>query len=166
MGGGVNRGAVDRTFRVGIEIEMMSSRWKASLKEISSVWRTGSTMPTSQDEAPNLRSGFPRRTKRNRRPKPATEDPLGFGVFFSDHMLSMDYEEGRGWHRPRIDPYGSLSIDPTALVLHYGQEVFDGLKAFRTKEGTIQIFRPREYLERMNRSAERLCMPTWMWNSC
>jgi len=116
-------------------------------------------MPTSKDEKADLEIRISRVDPANTRPKPPSEDRLGFGAFFSDHMLYLDYEEGKGWHSPRIEPYGSLSIDPAALVLHYGQQVFDGLKAFRTKDGAVQLFRPREYLERMNRSAQRLCMP-------
>jgi len=96
----------------------------------------------------------------NRRPRPPSEDDLGFGVYFSDHMFRMDYDQGQGWHSPRIEPYGHLSLDPAALVLHYGQQVFDGLKAFRQRDGVIQLFRPRAFLERMNQSARRLCMPT------
>ena len=116
-------------------------------------------MPASHEERPELGILITEVTQANRRPKPPSEDRLGFGVFFSDHMLHMDYKEGRGWHSPRIEPYGSLSMDPAALALHYGQQVFDGLKAFRAKDGTVQLFRPREYIERMNRSAQRLCMP-------
>ena len=116
-------------------------------------------MPTSQDEKPGLEIRITEAEKANRRPRPPSEDKLGFGVFLSDHMLQMTYNKGKGWHSPRIEPYGSLSIDPAALGLHYGQQVFDGLKAFRTQEGAVQLFRPREYLERMNHSAQRLCMP-------
>ncbi len=93
------------------------------------------------------------------RPKPQDETKLGFGVYFSDHMFLMDYRNGAGWHNPRIEPYGPLSLDPGALVLHYGQQVFEGLKAYRRPDGGIQLFRPRENLRRMNRSARRLCMP-------
>jgi branched-chain amino acid aminotransferase len=116
-------------------------------------------MPTSQDEKPHLQIAISEVEQAKRRPKPESEDGLGFGVLFSDHMLHMEYEEGRGWHSARIEPYGPLSIDPAALALHYGQQVFDGLKAFRTQEGGVQLFRARDYLERMNRSSERLCMP-------
>ncbi len=116
-------------------------------------------MPTSQTERPNLEISVSEVASTRRRPKPPSEDQLGFGAFFSDHMLYMDYEEGKGWSNLRIEPYGSFAIEPAALVLHYGQQVFDGLKAFRTAEGFVQLFRPRAYLERMNRSARRLCMP-------
>jgi branched-chain amino acid aminotransferase len=95
-----------------------------------------------------------------RRPRPPSEEGLGFGVYFSDHMFRMDYVREQGWHGPRIEAYGPLSLDPTALFLHYGQQVFDGLKAFRQGNGSIKLFRPRDYLERMNRSARRLCMPS------
>lgn len=116
-------------------------------------------MSTLQEERPDLEIRISEVDQAKRRPKPPSEDQLSFGAFFSDHMLHMDYRKGKGWHSPRIEPYGSLSIDPAALGLHYGQQVFDGLKAFRTKEGSVQLFRPKDYLERMNRSAQRLCMP-------
>ncbi len=117
------------------------------------------TMPTSRDEKPALEIEITEVELPNRRPKPPDEDKLGFGIFFSDHMLHMDYQKGEGWHRVRIEPYGSLSLDPASLALHYGQQIFDGLKAFRSGEGAVRLFRPREYLERMNRSSARLCMP-------
>jgi branched-chain amino acid aminotransferase len=93
------------------------------------------------------------------RTKPAPGAPLGFGKIFSDHMFLMDYEEGKGWHHPRIEPYRPFSLDPATLVLHYGQEVFEGLKAYRWPKGEIYLFRPRMNYERLNRSARRLCMP-------
>lgn len=94
-----------------------------------------------------------------KREKPADESSVGFGNYFSDHMFLMDYEEGSGWKNPRIKPYGPFSIDPAALVLHYGQEIFEGMKAYRTKDNVIQLFRPKDNFSRMNRSAERMCMP-------
>lgn len=91
--------------------------------------------------------------------KPADEASLGFGKFFTDHMFIAEYSVGKGWHDARIVPYGPLSIDPASPVLHYGQEIFEGLKAYRRKYGGIQLFRPMENALRMNRSAERICMP-------
>lgn len=91
--------------------------------------------------------------------KPQDESKLGFGKTFSDHMFMMNYEEGKGWFDPRIVPYGPLSIDPASPVLHYGQEIFEGLKAYRSKGNDILLFRPRENALRINRSAERMCMP-------
>ena len=91
--------------------------------------------------------------------KPATGAELGFGKILTDYMFSMDYQQGEGWKNPRIEPYHSLTLDPAALVLHYGQEVFEGLKAYRWPNGEIYLFRPRMNYERMNRSAKRLCMP-------
>lgn len=91
--------------------------------------------------------------------KPGLHEDLGFGRHFTDHMFVMDYEEGQGWHDPRIIPYGPLSYDPAAMVFHYGQAVFEGLKAFRTDTGEIQIFRPDQNAIRLNRSSERLNMP-------
>lgn len=87
------------------------------------------------------------------------EDKLGFGQFFTDHMFVMDYNPDKGWHDMRIEPYGPFCMDPSMMVLHYGQAIFEGMKAYRTAEGKVQIFRPRSYLDRMNRSAERLCIP-------
>lgn len=84
---------------------------------------------------------------------------LGFGKYFTDHMLIMDYKDG-AWCEPEIVPYGSFSLDPSTCVLHYGQGIFEGLKAYKNAEGKITMFRPYDNFKRMNRSAERLCMPT------
>jgi branched-chain amino acid aminotransferase len=91
--------------------------------------------------------------------KPADESNLGFGDIFTDHIFLMDYESGRGWFHPRVEPYGNLSIDPAAMALHYGQEIFEGLKAYRGKDGGIYLFRVRDNFKRMNNSARRLVMP-------
>ena len=91
--------------------------------------------------------------------KPADESKLGFGKLFSDHMFLMDYNPEQGWHDPRIVPYGPLQIDPAAKVLHYAEEIFEGLKAYRTADGSIQLFRVMDNIQRMNDSADRLCMP-------
>ena len=90
--------------------------------------------------------------------KPASST-LVFGKSMTDHMFSVAYDEGQGWHNPRIVPYGPLQIDPAAKVLHYAEEIFEGLKAYRTADGTIQLFRPLDNIARMNKSAERLCLP-------
>ncbi|MFZ0134176.1 MAG: branched-chain amino acid aminotransferase [Desulfobacterales bacterium] len=87
------------------------------------------------------------------------EQHLGFGSHFTDHMLNMDYDPDHGWHNPRIEPYAPIVMDPATMVLHYGQGVFEGLKAYRTQNGGIQLFRPRENVKRLNRSARRLCIP-------
>jgi branched-chain amino acid aminotransferase len=84
---------------------------------------------------------------------------LTFGATFSDHMLNWDYTAGK-WQNPQIIPYGPLPIYPSMSTLHYGQAIFEGLKAFRTKDGNINIFRPDRTLARMNKSAERMCIPT------
>ena len=84
---------------------------------------------------------------------------LVFGKAMTDHMFIVDYDEGQGWHDARIIPYGPLQIDPAAKVLHYGEEIFEGLKAYRTADGSIQLFRPRDNIDRMNKSAQRLCLP-------
>ncbi|MDR2519625.1 MAG: branched-chain amino acid aminotransferase [Eubacteriaceae bacterium] len=84
---------------------------------------------------------------------------LGFGKYFSDHMFIMKYTEGRGWHDAKIVPYAPIPLDPSALVLHYGQETFEGLKAYKDKEEKITLFRPRDNFRRMNKSNDRMCMP-------
>ena len=84
---------------------------------------------------------------------------LGFGTHFTDHMFNMDYTLKKGWHNPRIEPYGPIRMDPSTMVLHYGQGVFEGLKAYRTAEGAIQLFRPQENFKRLNRSCQLLCIP-------
>ena len=84
---------------------------------------------------------------------------LGFGRHFTDHMFLMNYTEGQGWHDARIVPYANLSLDPAAMVFHYAQEMFEGLKAYRTPDGSIQLFRPQKNIERMNRTNDRLCIP-------
>ena len=84
---------------------------------------------------------------------------LVFGKNMTDHMFLVDYDEGQGWHDPRIVPYGPLQIDPAAKVLHYAEEIFEGLKAYRTADGSIQLFRVMDNIQRMNDSADRLCLP-------
>ncbi|MEA3465237.1 MAG: branched-chain amino acid aminotransferase [Thermodesulfobacteriota bacterium] len=87
------------------------------------------------------------------------ESNLVFGKEFTNRMFVMEYDTGKGWHTPRIQPYGPFSLDPAALVLHYAQEIFEGLKAFRRPDGEIALFRPRDNFERFNLSARRMCMP-------
>ena len=91
--------------------------------------------------------------------KPADESQLSFGDITTDHIFLMDYDVSKGWFNPRIEPYGPLTIDPAAMSLHYGQEIFEGLKAYGIADGGIGLFRAKENFERLNRSAERLCMP-------
>lgn len=93
-----------------------------------------------------------------RKPKP-DDSSLGFGAIFTDHMFNLDYNPQDGWHDPRIEPYGPIVLDPATMMLHYGQGVFEGLKAYKTAAGRIQLFRPMENMRRMNRSARRLCIP-------
>ena len=87
------------------------------------------------------------------------ESSLVFGHEFTDHMFVMDYKEGQGWYDPRIVPYGPLTLDPSTMVFHYGQETFEGLKAYKAEDGTIQLFRPKDNIRRMNQSNDRLCIP-------
>jgi branched-chain amino acid aminotransferase len=92
--------------------------------------------------------------------KPKPDDAqLGFGIHFTDHMFQMDYDPDRGWYNPRITPYGSIPMEPSTMVLHYGQGIFEGLKAYRTDSGAIQLFRPGDNFRRLNRSARLLCIP-------
>jgi len=85
-------------------------------------------------------------------------DNLAFGRVFSDHMLEMEYKDG-SWQDPKIIPYGPISLDPGLTTLHYAQSIFEGLKAYKNEAGEIFLFRPDENIKRMNRSAERMCMP-------
>ncbi len=83
---------------------------------------------------------------------------LGFGKYFTDHMFLMDYSAEQGWHDARIVPFGNISVHPASTVFHYGAEIFEGLKAYKTADG-YQMFRPYENAKRFNNSAERLCLP-------
>ncbi|AKM10570.1 branched-chain amino acid aminotransferase [Croceicoccus naphthovorans] len=83
----------------------------------------------------------------------------GFGTQFTDHMVSIDWVEGKGWHNPTVGPRGPIALDPAAAVLHYAQEIFEGLKAYRHPDGTVALFRPEQNAQRFNRSADRLAMP-------
>lgn len=95
---------------------------------------------------------------RTPRPKPA-DASLSFGKVLTDHMFMMNYTAGKGWHDPRVVPYGPISLDPATQVLHYGQAIFDGLKAFRGEDGQIRLFRAQRHAERLNKSAKALCIP-------
>ncbi len=87
------------------------------------------------------------------------DSELGFGTYFTDHMFNMDYNPEKGWHNPRIEPYSPFTLDPATMVLHYGQAIFEGLKAYRTDSGDIQLFRPMDNFKRFNNSARMLCIP-------
>jgi len=97
----------------------------------------------------------------NTRPatKPTGDKPLGFGQIFTDHMFTMDYIDGQGWINPQIVPYAPLCIEPSAMVFHYGQAIFEGLKAYRAPDGSINLFRPRLNFERINQSNARMVIP-------
>jgi branched-chain amino acid aminotransferase len=84
---------------------------------------------------------------------------LGFGTIFTDYMFNMDYNPDQGWHNPRIEPYGPIAMDPSTIVLHYGQTIFEGLKAYRTESGAVQLFRPQDNIRRLNQSGDKLCIP-------
>ena len=91
--------------------------------------------------------------------KPTDTSTLGFGKIFTDHMFRWTWSKEQGWHDARIEPFERLSIHPASTVLHYGSEIFEGLKAYRRADGKVQLFRPIENIRRMNNSAERLCLP-------
>lgn len=93
------------------------------------------------------------------KPKPQDETKLGFGRLFTDHMFNMDYSPDKGWHNARIEPYSNIDMNPATMVLHYGQAVFEGMKAYRTPKGNIQLFRPQSNFHRMNASNRILCIP-------
>lgn len=92
-------------------------------------------------------------------PKAKPAGKLGFGKIFTDHMFIMEYTNGKGWHDPRIEPYHDLTLSPAAMVFHYGQEMFEGLKAYKGKDGTNYLFRPDMNAKRTNDTNDRLCIP-------
>ena len=94
----------------------------------------------------------------NPRTKPEMKG-IRFGTYFSDHMFLMNYTEGKGWYNPRIVPYGTIELEPSAMVFHYAQEIFEGMKAYRTEKGNIQLFRPMDNINRFNNSGVKLCIP-------
>lgn len=98
-------------------------------------------------------------TKTTQPKEKPNEKKLGFGKYFTDHMFIMDYEGSKGWHNPRIVPYAPLVLDPSTMIFHYGQGIFEGLKAYNTEDDRVLLFRPRKNLERANKSNERLCIP-------
>lgn len=93
-----------------------------------------------------------------KKPKPSN-DQLQFGRYFTDHMFMMEYHHQKGWYDGKIIPYQSITLDPASMIFHYGQTVFEGLKAYATENGEIQLFRPEENIARLNRSNERMCIP-------
>lgn len=105
-----------------------------------------------------MKYNFPITKTANPKTKP-DPDTLGFGDVFSDHMFIMDYTEGIGWHDGRIVPYGPIPMEPAASVFHYAQEMFEGLKAYKTADGKVQLFRPEKNAERTNHTNERMCIP-------
>src|SRR5882672_1829947 len=94
----------------------------------------------------------------SKRDKPKDKD-LAFGNVFTDHMFVANFEEEKGWYDPRVEPYAPFPLDPATAVLHYGQSLFEGLKAFRGRDGKIRLFRPDKHVERLNKTAHRMCIP-------
>ena len=96
---------------------------------------------------------------KNKKQKPSDKEDIVFGSIFTDHMFVMDYTEGKGWHNPRIEEYKDFKISPAALVFHYGQSSFEGMKAYKTKDNRTVLFRPQKNIQRQNNSNKRLCIP-------
>ena len=95
----------------------------------------------------------------NPKPLPTEDNPLTFGTIFTDHMFIMNYETGKGWFDPRIVPYQPLQLEPSSMVFHYGQEMFEGLKAYKTEDNRTLLFRPNKNIERANNTNKRICIP-------
>lgn len=102
---------------------------------------------------------FPVTRTTHPKPRPADETQLGFARFFTDHMFCMDWDEGQGWHDGRVVPHEPILIEPASCVLHYAQMMFEGMKAYRTPNGDVQLFRPDMNAKRMANTNERMCMP-------
>lgn len=103
---------------------------------------------------------------KNPKIKPKNGRDIGFGNIYTDHMFIMTYNDKDGWHDAKIVPYKNIELDPCAMCFHYGQTVFEGLKAYKSKNGKILLFRPDENFKRLNRSCERLCIPEVDENLC
>src|SRR5438309_428077 len=104
----------------------------------------------------NQEIGFIQREELKTKPDSSS---LGFGKYFTDYMFEMDYEDDNGWCNPRITPYAPITLDPSAMIFHYGPAIFEGLKAYKTADGTIQLFRPEKNMKRLNDSCDRLVIP-------
>ncbi|MDD2647812.1 MAG: branched-chain amino acid aminotransferase [Eubacteriales bacterium] len=104
--------------------------------------------------------------RQERKEKPSDESKLGFGKVFTDHMFLMSYDRENGWHDAKIVPYGPFAMEPSSMVFHYSQSVFEGMKAYRREDGGIQLFRPRDNFKRMNVSNQRLCIPQLNEEDC
>jgi len=102
---------------------------------------------------------FPVTRTTHPKPRPEDESKLGFARYFTDHMFVMDWDEGQGWHDGRVVPHAPIEIEPASCVLHYAQMMFEGMKAYRTADGAVQIFRPDMNIARMARTNERMCIP-------
>lgn len=106
----------------------------------------------------NLEVAVEKVAKEKMKVKPE-QDKLGFGLHFTDHMLLMKWDRVNGWHDSKICPHQDFRLDPASMVFHYGQAIFEGMKAYRGKDDQILLFRPKDNFERMNASALRMCMP-------
>jgi branched-chain amino acid aminotransferase len=117
------------------------------------------TIPLQMAQRDLVFSVIPNENPRSVEEREATLANPGFGKHFTDHMVDICWSERGGWHRPRVQPYGPIAMDPASAVLHYGQEIFEGMKAYRHHDGSIWTFRPTANAARMQRSAKRLALP-------
>lgn len=115
----------------------------------------------SEDGPAKISSGALRISKASSQKALVPLKDLIFGRTFTDHMLSITWEEGQGWSSPRIHPYEKIALAPSATVFHYGMECFEGMKAYKDRQGKIRLFRPEMNMDRLNRSAQRLSLPTF-----
>ena len=96
---------------------------------------------------------------KNPKKKPEEGQEISFGTVFTDHMFIMEYKEGKGWFNPRIEEYKDISLSPASMIFHYGQSMFEGLKAYKSEDGRTLLFRPTKNIQRANNSNRRLCIP-------
>src|SRR6218665_727059 len=128
------------------------------------LWRRGCPIPQSGRNYPVYQSSLSFDVTRSDQPRSAEErakilEKPGFGLHFTDHMVAVRWDKDTGWHNAAVTPYGPISLDPAAAVLHYGQEIFEGIKAYRHADGSVWTFRPQANAARLQRSARRLVLP-------
>eukprot|EP00039_Didymoeca_costata_P013009 m.191848 g.191848 ORF g.191848 m.191848 type:complete len:411 (+) comp15649_c0_seq2:184-1416(+) len=156
-------------------VKAVTNLVKATCPWLSTPLRYNGNNGLMQDQRRGIRIEIPRYSKdstfkyenltieaaTNLKNRDIAPENLGFGNYFTDHMLLVDFKDGQGWSNPVIQPYGNFAMDPAAMVFHYGLEVFEGLKAYKGTDGKVRLFRPDLNMERMNRSAARLALPTF-----
>src|ERR671936_1534744 len=132
---------------------------RVSVRSPTSIARcSGSTESRSFFEGAEMSDPIRITRTTSKKDKPKDKD-LAFGNVFTDHMFVADFQEEKGWYDPRVEPYGPFPLDPATAVLHYAQALFEGLKAFRGTDGKIRLFRPQKHVERLNKTAHRMCIP-------